>query len=305
MATIKNFRDTYQEVTDAVIEQLEKGTIVWRCSWNEAGFPTNATTGISYRGWNVFWLNFHTMLKGYQSPRYITFKQAQHLGGTIKKGEHGVKITYWASIKIRQQDADYGASGNSEETKPQTRMVPKVYTVFNIDQTEGITFPELVRSSSTTIEKIEACEQVVEQMPDRPKLNLHGNYPVYYPALDEVAVPDIKQFDCSEEYYCALFHELAHSTGHQRRLNRKEIAQPSTYGSDLYSREELTAELTATFLCAITGIQQQTLENSAAYLQGWLKALKNDKTLLLKAAGQAQKAADYILSVVYQLEEVS
>ncbi|MFD0795481.1 ArdC family protein [Mucilaginibacter litoreus] len=300
METYKNFKDTYQEVTDAVIEQLKKGNIVWRCSWNETGFPTNVTTGVSYRGWNVFWLNFHTMLKGYQTPRYITFKQAQHLGGTIRKGESGVKIVYWASIKTGTAEDVAGDPLSIDEASVRSRMVPKVYTVFNVEQTEGVEFPEVLGSNHTTIGKIEACEEVIRNMPNPPALNLQGQYPVYYPLRDEVSVPDKQNFNSCEEYYCALYHELAHSTGHQKRLGRKEIIEPNKFGSEPYSREELTAELTAAFLCGITGVGQQTLENSAAYLQGWLKALKNDKSLILKAAGQAQKAADYILNVQYE-----
>lgn len=302
MATQKNFKDTYQEVTEAVIEQMESGNIVWRCSWNQVGFPQNVTTGINYRGWNVFWLNFHTMLRGYSVPYYITFKQAQALGGTIKKGEKGTKITYWASIKVKGHTEEAGELQTGDPSAEQTRMVPKIHTVFNIDQTEGIEFLKVEAMFRSDAEKIEACEKVIEHMANRPNLNLRGPYPAYHPQTDLVAVPDIAQFDSNEEYYCALFHELAHSTGHQSRLNRKEITEPNKYGSEPYSREELTAELTAAFLCAITGIQQQTLENSAAYLQGWLRALKTDKTLILKAAGQAQKAADYILDVVYQQE---
>lgn len=136
-------------------------------------------------------------------------------------------------------------------------------------------------------------------MPESPKINYQGQYPSYYPQRDEVAIPELSSFDSAEEYYSALFHELAHSTGHQSRLNRKEITESTGFGSESYSREELTAELTSAYLCAITGIGQQTIENSAAYLQGWLQALKDDKTLLIKAAGQAQKAADYIMNVQY------
>jgi antirestriction protein ArdC len=284
-----------------VIEQLEKGNIIWKCSWNETGFPTNVTTGVRYRGWNVFWLNFHTMIKGYPTPRYITFKQAQHLCGTVRKGEKGVRIAYWATVNSKQAETADVALTDLPETR--SRMVPKIYTVFNIAQVDGITFPPAGIIARSGTEKIAACELIVEQMPNPPEINLHGQYPVYYPQRDTVAVPDISQFDSSEEYYCALFHELAHSTGHQSRLNRKEITESNRYGSEAYSREELTAEMTAAFLCAIADIEQQTLENSAAYLQGWLKALKDDKTLLLKAAGQAQKAADYLLQA--QEEPVS
>jgi len=293
MATTGKFKDIYQEVTDAVIEQMEKGNLVWRCGWNRSGFPSNVTTGINYRGWNVFWLNFHTMIKGYGTPQYLTFKQALDLGGNIRKGEKGVKIVYWATIQLEQRE-DKQELNEDDDPSIRKRMVPKVYTVFNIAQTEGITFNKTGPTSSQVIDKIKACEELVSNMPEPPEINRRGQYPVYYPIQDEVAIQDIIFFESAEEYYSALFHELAHSTGHSRRLNRKEITESTGYGSDPYSREELTAELTSAYLCAITGIGQQTIANSAAYLKGWLKALKNDKTLLITAAGQAQKAADYI-----------
>jgi len=304
MATTGNFKDIYQEVTDAVIEQMEKGQLIWRCGWSGSGFPSNITTGVCYRGWNVFWLNFHTMLKGYATAQYLTFKQALDLGGNIKKGEKGVKIVYWAKIQAGKLD-EQQEPADDEAAATRQRLVPKVHTVFNIAQAEGIEFPVTPNEIRSNIEKLEACEQIVELMPQPPEINRRGQYPVYYPQRDEVAVPDISGFESAEEYYSALFHELGHSTGHARRLNRKEITEPAGFGSELYSREELTAELTSAFLCAVTGIGQQTIENSAAYLQGWLQALKNDKTLLIKAAGQAQKAADYILDLQPALQEAT
>lgn len=296
MATTGNYKDIYQEVTDAVIEQMEKGKLVWRCGWSGSGLPSNVTTGVCYRGWNVFWLNFHTMMKGYATPQYLTFKQALDLGGNIRRGEKGVKIIYWATIQVGSTD-DSLVDADEGDISVRQRMVPKVYTVFNIAQTEGIDFPEAARDERTTVQKIDACEEMVDGMPTAPKINRFGQYPVYYPTRDEVAVPDLSSFESAAEYYSALFHELGHSTGHASRLNRKEITESTGFGSEPYSREELTAELTSAFLCALTGIGQQTIENSAAYLQGWLHALKNDKTLLIKAAGQAQKAADFIRGV--------
>ncbi|WP_342644896.1 zincin-like metallopeptidase domain-containing protein [Mucilaginibacter sp. CSA2-8R] len=294
------FKDTYQEVTDAVIQALEEGTVIWQCPWNSAGLPKNITTGIQYRGWNLLWLNFHSSLKGYTAPYYITYKQAQHLGGTIKKGQSGTKIIYWATIELKGNAANSNqeqpTTANNDE-KPQTRMVPKVHTVFNIDQTEGIVFPEIQSLIKSEHERIEACEQVVANMPNPSRLITNGSQAFYTPVSDTVVVPSLQSFNQAESYYSTLFHELAHSTGHQNRLNRKELVDTDGFGKTNYAKEELTAEMTAAFLCAITGIQQSTLVNSAAYIQNWLKALRNDKTLLIKAAAQAQRASDYILDI--------
>jgi antirestriction protein ArdC len=297
------FKDTYQEITDAVIQALEEGTVIWQCPWNNAGLPKNITTGISYRCWNLYWLNFHTLLKGYNAPYYITYKQAQHLGGTIRKGQSGTKIIYWATIELKGD----AASNNQEQPavtsnyeKQQTRMVPKVHTVFNIDQTEGIEFPEVAPFIKSEHEQIEACEKLIAAMPNKPHLITNGSQAFYSPVSDTVVVPSLQSFNQAEGYYSTLFHELAHSTGHQTRLNRKELLDTDGFGTANYAKEELTAEMTAAFLCAITGIHEPTITNSAAYIQNWLKALENDKTLVIKAAGQAQKASDYILDITYE-----
>jgi antirestriction protein ArdC len=292
------FKDTYQEVTDTVIKALEEGTVIWQSSWNDAGLPKNITTGINYRGWNIFWLNFHTMLKGYQAPFYLTYKQAQQLGGTIKKGELGTKIVYWATIELKR-DADSKDEIVADEVK-QTRLVPKAHTVFNIAQTEGIEFPTITPSIKSPLQQIAACEQVVADMPNSPIIITGGASAYYSPVSDTVVVPSLDSSTSSEGYYSTLFHELAHSTGHENRLNRKELVNSDGFGNTNYAKEELTAEMTAAFLCAITGIHQPTIANSAAYIQNWLKALLNDKTLVIKAATQAQKAADYIMSVRHE-----
>jgi antirestriction protein ArdC len=186
------------------------------------------------------------------------------------------------------------STGETKEFHP-TKLVPKDHTVFNIDQTEGIDFPKVEALFQNAAQKIDACEKVIAEMPCRPIIKYHGDKAYYIPSQDTVVVPGLEISKSSEGYYSTLFHELAHSTGHESRLNRKELTQSDGFGGTNYSKEELTAELTAAFLCATTGIEQETLPNSAAYIKGWLQALKNDKTLLLKAASQAQKAADFIL----------
>jgi antirestriction protein ArdC len=294
------FKDTYQEVTDTVIKALEEGTVIWQSSWNDAGLPKNITTNINYRGWNIFWLNFHTMLKGYQAPFYLTYKQAQQLGGTIKKGESGTKIVYWATIELKKDAENIDAKATATDEVKQTRLVPKAHTVFNIAQTEGIEFPTITPSIKSPLQKIAACEQVVADMPNRPIMITSGASAYYSPVSDTLVIPSLNSSTSSEGYYSTLFHELAHSTGHESRLNRKELVNSDGFGNTNYAKEELTAEMTAAFLCAITGIHQPTIANSAAYIQNWLKALRNDKTLIIKAAAQAQKVCDFILSVNYE-----
>lgn len=299
-APTSTFVDTYQEVTDAVIKALEEGTVIWQCPWNQVGLPKNITTNVNYRGWNLFLLNFHSMIKGYATPYYITYKQAQQLKGSIKKGEKGIRIIYWAQVELNKKSDDSTSQPVDETTKPRTIMVPKTYTVFNIAQTEGIEFPCFEAELRTESEIIEACENVVTNMPNKPVIRKNGTNAYYQPTTDTVVIPSLKRCKSNEGYYSTLFHELAHSTGHESRLNRKELLSSDGFGTASYAKEELTAEMTAAFLSAITGIGQATIDNSAAYIESWLKALKNDKTLIIKAAAQAHRATDYIMQVTYE-----
>lgn len=184
---------------------------------------------------------------------------------------------------------------NEEQQHPVYR-VPKVHTVFNIDQTHVIEFPKVEELFRSHTSKLQACEETVNNMPLRPMIKHGGDSAYYHPVHDYVQLPNAEQFHSDEAYYKTLFHELAHSTGHETRLNRKVLIESDAFGKELYSKEELTAELTAAFLSAVCGIGEQTIINSAAYIQGWLKVLKNDKRLILKASSQAQAATDYILN---------
>ncbi|MET3980656.1 antirestriction protein ArdC, partial [Mucilaginibacter sp. UYP25] len=208
---------------------------------------------------------------------------------------------YWAEVELKNQSAETNQQPKVDEaTKPRMIMVPKSYTVFNIAQTEDIDFPAFEAELRTDAEIIQACEDVIANMQNKPTIRKNGSNAYYQPTTDIVVVPSLKKCKSKEAYYSTLFHELAHSTGHESRLNRKELLNSDGFGSATYAKEELTAEMTAAFLGAITGIGQATIDNSAAYIESWLKALKNDKKLIIKAAAQAQRAADYIMSVTYQ-----
>ena len=172
----------------------------------------------------------------------------------------------------------------------------RYFHVFNVADIEGVEFkiPEVELKEN---EQIERCESIIKDMPNRPEIQFNNANEAYYNALqDFINMPDIKQFTNSAEYYVTLFHETIHATGHKDRLNRKGITVPNKFGSIPYSQEELVAEMGAAFLSAEAGINySEIVENNAAYLQGWLKKLKEDKRFIFRTAAKAQQAARYIL----------
>jgi antirestriction protein ArdC len=183
--------------------------------------------------------------------------------------------------------------------------------VFNVSQCEGIPADKIpsVNRIGREHNSISQAEQIVSAMPKRPEIRHGGGRACYSPAFDRVDMPKAETFRSGEDFYSVLFHELTHSTGHQSRLNRKGVAgsdgEWSAFGSTPYAREELVAEMGAAFLSGHAGIVERTLDNSAAYVQSWLQRLKDDARLVVQAAAQAQKAADYILgaSEPRQVEE--
>jgi antirestriction protein ArdC len=156
---------------------------------------------------------------------------------------------------------------------------------------EGIKSPEPLPA----VHPIEQCESIVEQMPNRPKLE-QDSRACYRPSTDTVGMPARSAFHSAEEYYSTFFHELTHSTGHPSRVGREGITNHNSFGSEDYSKEELVAEMGAAMLCGVAGIASRTLDNSASYLQSWINRLRSDSRLIVSAASQAQKAADYILA---------
>lgn len=273
----------YEIATERVLEAMKNGVAPWRKPWNASSIrPCNAVTGRPYSGGNYFLLS----MLPFAVPAFMTFKQIKAAGARIKEGQEKkhVPVFYWNFI---ERENDKG----KKERIPMLRY----FLVWNVEQVEGYTLPESLTVKGFAHDPIEAAEDIVNGFSDCPEMVVaNTNRACYIPALDKVNVPELSQFPNREEFYSTLFHELAHSTGHQSRLNRKEVTDPITFGSHDYSLEELVAELTAAFLCAEAGIDN-TVENSAAYLKAWHSKLSNDPKLFLTAAGRAQKAADYIL----------
>ncbi len=278
--------DVYQIVTDKIIALLEGGTIPWRKPWTDAGLPRNLVSKKAYRGVNVFLL----ASLGYKQNLFVTFDQVKALGGSVKKGEKSQMVVFWKWIDVKTPDTT-----PPDEKKPQ-KPILRYYNVFNIAQCEGIPqdqIPVLTRPN----EPIEACESIVRDMPNKPTFQHHENEAYYEPSTDILNMPDIEYFVESEAYYATLFHELVHCTGHQKRLDRIDLVENTRFGSYEYSTEELVAEIGSCYLQSFTGIVRNDMANSAAYIQGWLAKLKNDKRCIINASGQAQRATDYILNI--------
>lgn len=276
--------NVYDIVNNKILELLEAGTIPWHKPWNSGtSTPKNLVSKKDYRGINLFLL----ACQPYNSPYWLTFNQCTFHGGHIIKGAKSTPVIFWKMLDKNGSDTD-SAIGKI----PMLRY----YNVFNAEQCEGIRTPP-----STETEKpftpIESAELIFLGMPMKPEIKHGGGRAYYSPSLDYVQLPNKTAFNSEEEYYNTLFHECCHASGHSKRLGRKSILEPSYFGSHEYSKEELIAETGAAFLCGHAGIENFTIQNSAAYIAGWLKALKNDKTLLVLAAAAGQKAADYILNI--------
>lgn len=276
----------YEVINNRITELLQQGTVPWRKSWHAASnYPKNLLSKKEYQGINHFLLS----AMPYSSPYWLTFKQVQDKGGHVIKGSRSTPVIFWKFLDRKDADVSEGQEGR-------TGKIPllRYYSVFNLDQVEGISAPPAPEAAINSFTPIEIAEQIISGMPLRPDIRHGGNEACYSPMLDYVKLPEPSAFQTPEEYYSTAFHELTHSTGHASRVGRKGVLEPSYFGSHHYSKEELVAEMGAAFLCGLTGIDHKTIENSAAYIQGWLKVLKNDKTLLVHAAAQAQKASDFI-----------
>lgn len=286
-----NKQSVYERITDRIIEKLESGVVPWKATWKGAGLPLNGVSKNLYRGINTLLL----YSEGYASPYWVTFKQAKELGGSVKEGEKGTQVVFWKWLEVKDEES------KEEKKIPLLRH----YTVFNALQCDGLKLsaPEL---NGDEPQGIEGCEAVVREFLKREKgltLEHKKSHPFYLPLQDLVNVPQISKFNSAEDYYLTLFHELCHSTGHAGRLDR-DLKKPRGFASKEYSKEELIAELGACFLAGYAGIEGEVLDDSASYINGWIKALKGDSKLLVHAGAQAQRAVDFILGQLQVDEEV-
>ena len=281
--------DVYQEITDKIIAKLEEGTIPWKKPWRGGTeeWPKNLKTKKAYNGINVALLGW---CNDFTSPFWATYKQVKSLGGYVKRGSKGTKIVYW-NWSVRKVEVE--GKDSVEKKFP----FLKTYVVFNADQCSGLEkhLPKVEDKDVLDFNPILECEKIVAGFKGKPEIVFDGNGAFYRPINDSIHLPKKETFVSEEEFYSTEFHELIHSTGHKSRLDRKGIAECNSFDSANYSEEELVAEFGAAFLCGVGGVEPAIVDNSAAYIKGWLKRLRNDKKLAVLAAAQGGKAADYIL----------
>jgi len=283
-------KELTERINALVVAQLENGIVPWRRPWNTAGvMPTSLTSGKEYRGINALILAICGA--EYSRPLWVTYKQAQALGGTVRKGEKSLPVVYWSRFVKENAEGEIVKAG----------AFMKYYSVFNVAQCDGITIPAEYDIEREPVETLPALNDIVARYVNRPEIYYREQGRAYYnPASDSITLPPVSAFENAESHAYTLCHEMIHSTGHQSRLNRfAENETPAHFGDANYAREELVADIGAQILLSENGISYD-MENSASYLAGWLKALKNDPSLIMSAAGKAQSAADRVQGKVYE-----
>ena len=275
----------YEIVTQKIIDKLNQVVIPWEKPW--IGLR-NYVTKRGYHGINLLLLS----MEKHQSSEFVTFGQVRDIKGSIKRGSRAGIVVFFMRYEKEMVDEN-GENIIDEETgeiKKELRFALRYYNVFNLEQT---TIPLPDYSNGKRIKK---CEDVLKDMPNLPTIEEGGSEAAYNLRLDLLKIPSKREFKDREKYHSSIFHELIHSTGHERRLNRKDFKHNS-FGDERYSKEELVAAIGASFLCTLCGIENKTINNSTAYIQGWLKKFNDDSTLIISASAQAQKAVDYILGI--------
>ncbi len=275
-------------VNKLIIQRLEAGVIPWHMPWKTAGgMPQNLISKKKYRGFNfIYLLSF-----GYEQPYFLSFKQAENLGGHVKKGAKSIEVIFWKMLDKTKPDF-------SVEKVPMLRY----YRVFHISDVEGIDLSKLpqLQSHDHDFTPIEACENLMNGWDDKPIIETGKAQACYIPSQDTIQMPDSRTFFEDAKYYSTLFHESVHATGHAKRLKRD---LSGSFGTHSYSQEELIAEVGAAYLCGLCGIETKTIENSAAYIQGWLSKLKSDNKFMVMACSRAQHAVDYITLTQFESVE--
>ena len=268
----------YEAVYNQIIAQMEKGNIPWKKAWTGAT-PHNGSSGHKYSGVNFFLLSY----SGFADPRWFTYAQVTNLGGKVIPGSKGHQIVFWKIF-------------DTEDKAGNKKSVPllRYSTVFNFEQCDGMRKVETLDD----IVLVDA-ESIIKGFVGCPKIKYGYDMASYSISADEVKMPSKQQFNDIGEYYATIFHELGHSTGAEKRLNRKILTEGGGFSSrsSNYCEEELVAEFFAAFACNLAGIDN-TIQNSAVYIKGWMKAFKDNPAMITNAASKAQKALNYVLGVV-------
>jgi antirestriction protein ArdC len=284
-------RDFRQEVTDSIVRMLEEGVAPWQKPWEPGALqlPFNLTTEKNYRGGNALHLLANGIRKGYEDPRWMTYRQAQEHGWQVRKGEKGTQIEFWQFPDSRDQPGE----DRGKPADPERRPIRRTYTVFNAKQIDGVPVYEPPKRQDWDI--VQSGEDILRN--SGAVIRHDQNDRAFYSRLqDEIHLPPTAAFRTEADYYGTALHELAHWSGHPDRLNRPTLNESYRFGDPNYAKEELRAELASVFLAAERGIPHNP-EQHAAYVANWIEALRSDKNEIFRAAKDAHQAADFLIAL--------
>ena len=283
-------QDVYTRITDKIIADLEQGVRTWMKPWNAGNTAGRITrplrhNGVPYSGINILMLWAEAVTHGFTAPIWMTFRQATELSAHVRKGEKGSLVVYANAIS-RTEEGD-----NGEETAREIHYM-KGYTVFNVDQIDGLPEHYYGKPEIQTTPALRIAHAEEFFAATKTEIRYRGDRAYYSQDGDYIQMPIIEAFRDAESFYATLAHESAHWTKHPARLDRS--FDRKTWGDEGYAREELVAELASAFLCADLGLTPEVRDDHASYIAEWLKVLQNDKRAIFSAAAHAQKAVDYL-----------
>ena len=313
----KSTNEICEMVTNIVIEGLEKGICPWIKPWASAeigGVPKNYNYKSEYNGSNQLILTTIKVAKNYSTNFWVTYKGARALDGNVKKGEKGSPVVYWNFIKY-DADGNRIPKGNPNNVEV-AKSIPflKYFSVFNLDQCEGIEMPEIKKPKKVSELKVLKDAQAIVDGYDKNEKSLDikiqdSDRAYYNPSDDMIVTPTMRQAvekaksvgqsvnDGKQHFYSTMFHEMIHSTGHKSRLSRDGITDMNFFGSHEYSKEELVAEIGSAILCFKAGLtSERVMDNTSAYCKSWAKKLKSDPKWIVWAGGRATTGAKYVLN---------
>lgn len=277
-------RDLYQEVTDQVIDALEKGCLPWRCTWDRSGavaLPTNYATKDAYHGINTLLLMSQTFSNGYCKNEWMTYKQAQAMGAQVRKGEKGTRCIRYIPKEVEQEGSD------------DLQIIPmiKAFTVFNVEQIDGLDLPEQLEENKDVFNPIERAENMIKAT--GADITEGGSEAFYVPTTDKIRLPDRHRFTRPEDFYATAIHEIGHWTGHPSREDRDMSGSRNTKS---YAKEELVAEFFSAFACS--DLQLKGDQQHVEYISSWLENLNKDKRFIFRAATKASNAYRRVVGMV-------
>ena len=298
----KTNNDYYSEIAQFIIEKLEDGTVPWVRTWQSFsdGLLRNPVTGTEYRGINRLLLG---LACPYDNPFFFTFNNVKKLGGKVKKGSKSFPVYFMSKIKTKEVIGEVELPCGKTEEQRKEIFVIKSYRVFNAEQCDGLPkeyypIPQTEDEKKGQYEINPTAEAIIHDYLNNATIKLENGSPAYSPSCDTIYMPRQSKFDSYDSYISTMFHEMAHSTGAAHRLDRLNTANAARY-SKAYGLEELVAEMSSAQLCGLIGANSQ-IDNSAAYINGWMQSIREEPRIVWQAATRAERATNYILDTSSQ-----